>query len=404
MHRPRCFHRSLNRASISLSALLLVSVLLLPSCSDGNKSPSDAAAGRGAGAGRSGGGRGADAGGAVPVSTAKAVVRSVPIEVTTVGTAEAFSSLEVRPQVTGQLTTVDFAEGDEVRQGQLLFTIDPRPFQAALKQAEAARDRDAAQAANAEAIRLRNATLLKDGVMSQADYDASATTAAALKAVVAADNAVVDNAGLQLQYTRIVAPVAGRTGALLVHPGSLVRSGDAQPLVVINQIVPIRVTFAVPGQYLGDIRRGQARAPLPVTARVNNDPGPPSTGTLSFIDNTVDPATATIRLKATLPNSDRRLWPGDLAQTTLRLGVDPRAIVVPAPAVQNGQQGQYVYVVGEDMTVAMRPVTVSRTNGDDAVIAEGVKAGDEVVTDGQLRLTPGVRVSIKPPIGGGGTR
>jgi membrane fusion protein, multidrug efflux system len=310
----------------------------------------------------------------------------------------------VRPQISGQLTSVDFAEGDEVRQGQLLFTIDPRPFEATLKQAEAARDRDAAQAANAEAVRTRNASLLKDGILAQSEYDASVTTATALKAVVASDNAVVDNARLQLQYTKIVAPVAGRTGALIVHPGSLVRSGDAQPLVVINQIVPIRVTFAVPGQFLAAIRRSQVRGPLPVTARVSSDTGAPSTGVLSFIDNTVDPATATIKLKATLPNTDHRLWPGDLTQTTLRLGVDQRAIVVPVQAVQNGQQGQYVYVVGEDQTVALRPVKVARTNGDDAVIAEGVKPGDEVVTDGQLRLTPGVRVSIKPPIGGGGTR
>jgi multidrug efflux system membrane fusion protein len=396
------FRRQPHRASILLSALALVSVLLLPSCSGNGAASSDApAAGRGGG-GR--GGRGADAGGGVPVSTARAVERAVPIEVTTVGTVEAYSSLEVRPQITGQLTSVDFAEGDEVRQGQPLFTIDPRPFEATLKQAEAARDRDAAQAANADAVRIRNASLLKDGILAQSEYDASVTTATALKAVVASDNAVVDNARLQLQYTKIVAPVAGRTGALIVHPGSLVRSGDAQPLVVINQIVPIRVTFAVPGQFLVAIRRGQERGPLPVTARVSSDTGAPSTGVLSFIDNTVDQGTATIKLKATLPNKDHRLWPGDLTQTTLRLGVDQRAIVVPVEAVQNGQQGQYVYVVGEDQTVSMRPVRVARTNGGDAVIAEGVKAGDEVVTDGQLRLTPGVRVSIKPPIGGGGTR
>jgi multidrug efflux system membrane fusion protein len=390
------FRRQPHRASILLSALALVSVLLLPSCSGNGAASSDApAAGRGGG-GR--GGRGADAGGGVPVSTARAVERAVPIEVTTVGTVEAYSSLEVRPQITGQLTSVDFAEGDEVRQGQPLFTIDPRPFEATLKQAEAARDRDAAQAANADAVRIRNASLLKDGILAQSEYDASVTTATALKAVVASDNAVVDNARLQLQYTKIVAPVAGRTGALIVHPGSLVRSGDAQPLVVINQIVPIRVTFAVPGQFLVAIRRGQERGPLPVTARVSSDTGAPSTGVLSFIDNTVDQGTATIKLKATLPNKDHRLWPGDLTQTTLRLGVDQRAIVVPVEAVQNGQQGQYVYVVGEDQTVSMRPVRVARTNGGDAVIAEGVKAGDEVVTDGQLRLTPGVRVSIKPPI------
>jgi multidrug efflux system membrane fusion protein len=299
---------------------------------------------------------------------------------------------------------VDFAEGDEVRQGQELFTIDQRPFQAALQQAQATRDRDAANAANAEAVRARNASLVKDGILAQADYDTSAASAQALKSLVAADDAAIENAKLQLQYTKIVAPVSGRTGALVVHPGSLVRSSDAAPLVIINQISPIRVTFAVPGQYLADIRRGQTRAPLAVSARPNSDAGAPSTGTLTFIDNTVDTSTATIKLKATFPNTDRRLWPGDLTQTTLRLGVDAHAIVVPAAAVQNGQQGQYVYLAGEDRTVTLRPVKVARINGDDAVITEGVKPGDEVVTDGQLRLTPGVRVVIKPPVGGGGTR
>jgi multidrug efflux system membrane fusion protein len=293
------------------------------------------------------------------------------------------------------LLTVEFAEGADVLKGQLLFTIDPRPFDVALRQAEATRDKNAATYANAEALRARNENLLKNRLISQADYDASVANVAALKATNAADNAAVDNAKLQLQYTKITAPVSGRTGALLVNQGSLVRSADAAPLVVLKQLAPIRVAFAVPGQYLAQIRAGQARKALPVVARTAGDDARASNGEVSFIDNTVDPSTGTIRLKGTFANTDSRLWPGDLVQVTLQLAVDPRAVVVPATAVQNGQQGQYVYLVGKDSTVSMQPVTVSRTSGGEAVVASGVRAGDEVVTDGQLRLVPGARISVK---------
>ena len=319
----------------------------------------------------------------------------MPLEVSTVGTAEPFSTVEIRSQVTGQLLTVEFAEGADITKGQLLFTIDPRPFEVALRQAEAARDKNAATFANTEALRARNENLLKNRLISQADYDASVTNVAALKATMAADNAAVDNAKLQLQYTKIAAPVSGRAGALLVNQGSLVRTADTTPLVVIKQLAPIRIAFAVPGQYLGQIRTGQARRPLPVVARTSGDSANTSSGEVSFIDNTVDPSTGTIRLKGTFSNADQRLWPGDLVQVTLQLSVDPRAIVVPATAVQNGQQGQYVYLVGKDSTVSMQPVTISRTSGTDAVVESGVKAGDEVVTDGQLRLVPGSKISVK---------
>jgi len=401
MPRPAFRHRQASffvpAPSILLGLLALPPILLISACSGTTTSAADTPGG-----GRSGGpaGRGGDA--AVPVSTARVVERAVPLDVTTIGTAEAYSTVDVRSQVNGQLMTVEFAEGADVQQGQVLFTIDARPFEVAVQQAEATRDRDTAQAGNAEAIRARNAKLLKDGLMSQADYDLAATSAAALKAAVAADAAVVENARLQLQFTKIAAPVSGRTGALLVHQGSLVRSADTSPLVVINQVAPIRVTFAAPGQYLARIREGQARAALPVTARTTGDDGRTSTGVVSFIDNAADPATGTIKLKATFPNGDHRLWPGDIVQTTLQLAVDAHALVVPASAVQNGQQGQFVYVVGENRTVTLRPVTVARTRGDDAVVTEGLHAGEEVVTDGQLRLTPGARVSNKPPPGGRG--
>lgn len=319
----------------------------------------------------------------------------MPVEVTAIGTAEPYSTVEIRSQVTGQLLSVNFQEGADVQQGQLLFTIDPRPFEVALRQAEATREKDTATAANAEAVRARNEQLLRNRLISQADYDTSVANVAALKGTISADNAAVDNAKLQLQYTKITAPVSGRTGSLLVYQGSLVRNADTTAMVVIKQLAPIRVAFAVPGQYLGDIRAGQARQPLGVTAKTSGDNPSTSSGEVSFIDNTVDPMTGTIRLKGTFANTDHRLWPGDLVQVTLRLSVDPHAIVVPASAVQNGQQGQYVFLVGKDSTVSMQPVTVSRTAGNDAVLDSGIKAGDEVVTDGQLRLVPGARISVK---------
>ena len=221
----------------------------------------------------------------MPVSTARAAQKPVPLEVTTVGTAEPYSTVEIRSQVTGQLLTVEFAEGADVQKGQLLFTIDPRPFEVALRQAEATRDKDTATAANAEAVRARNESLLKNRLISQADYDTSVATVAALKASIAADSAAVDTAKLQLQYTKIASPVAGRTGALLVNQGSLVRNADTTPLVVLKQLAPIRIAFAVPGQFLTQIRAGQARRALGVIARTSGDDGTTSTGEVSFIDN-----------------------------------------------------------------------------------------------------------------------
>lgn len=363
-------------------------ILQLGSCSRGN----GVAEAQAQGGGR-GGGRGEAA--AVPVTTAHVVEKPVPVDVTTIGTGEALSTVEVRAQVSGPLTSVQFTEGQDVQQGQLLFTIDPRPFEVAVQQAEAAMAKDDAQAKNTEITRARNEDLFKRELLSRSDYDASVTAATGAAATVLADKAAIESAKLQLQYTKIVAPVSGRTGALLVHQGSLVRSTDTTPLVIINQISPIRVAFAVPGQYLATIRAGQAKAPLLAEARMPDSTAAPSTGSVSFIDNTIDTTTGTIKLKATFPNANHELWPGALVETRLRLSVDPHAITVPAGAVQNGQQGQYVFVVGSDRTVSMRPVTVARTSGDDAVVSSGLKAGEEVVTDGQLRLVPGSRISTK---------
>ena len=364
-------------------------ILQLGSCSRG----SSVAEAQGPGAGR-GGGRGEGAA-AVPVTTAHVVEKAVPVDVTTIGTGEALSTVEVRAQVAGPLTSVQFTEGQDVEKGQLLFTIDPRPFEVAVQQAEAALAKDQAQAKGTEQIRARNEDLFKRELLARSDYDASVTAATGAAAMVQVDSAALETAKLQLQYTKILAPVSGRTGALLVHQGSLVRSTDTTPLVVINQIAPIRVVFAVPGQYLSTIRANQAKSPLLAEASMPGSTTPVSGGTVSFIDNTIDTTTGTIKLKATFPNTNHQLWPGALVETRLRLSVDPHALVVPAGAVQNGQQGQYVFVVGSDRTVSMRPVTVARTSGDDAVVSAGLKAGEEVVTDGQLRLVPGSRITVK---------
>jgi len=380
-----------------LRTALLASVVVAAGCVNQAASGDSAAAG-----GRGGGRGGAGAAATVPVSTTHVTEKSLPVTVPTIGTAEASSTVEIRPQVSGQLIAVGLTEGDEVREGQLLFTIDPRPFEVALKQAQAALAKDSAQAENAQAILKRSDDLLKQRIISQADRDTQAASARALAETANADQAQVDAAKLNLQYTKIVAPISGRTGSLIVHPGSLVRTTDTAPLLVINQLTPIRVAFAMPAQYLDQVRAGQAKAPLRTEARAAGSSAAASVGDIFFIDNVIDPSTGTIKLKALFPNTDRRLWPGELVEVVLRLAVEPHAMVVPSAAVQNGQQGQFVFVVNADRSVVMRPVSVARTAGDDAVIASGLKIGEEIVTDGQLRLTPGAKISVKPPIGGRG--
>lgn len=318
----------------------------------------------------------------------------MPVSVNTIGTAEALSTVELRAQITGQLSEVGFAEGDEVRAGQLLFALDARPFEAAVQQAQAILAKDNAQAVNAQAQRVRSEDLMERGIIARNDYETAVATASALQATVEADKAAIETARLNLAYTRIVAPVSGRTGALMVHPGDLIRANDTTPMVVINQIAPIAVTFAVPGDLLDEVRRHQAAAPLTVSATPKGAQTA-AEGKVSFIDNQVDRQTGTIKVKGTFANADRRLWPGLFADVALRLKTDPRAVVAPAAAVQTGQQGQYVYVVKDDQTVELRPVTVARTNGDEAVIGSGLKGGETIVLDGQLRLTPGAKVTAK---------
>jgi multidrug efflux system membrane fusion protein len=323
------------------------------------------------------------------------------VRVRAVGTVEPSSTVEVRPQVSGELLTVGFAEGQDVKTGQVLFTIDPRPFEAAVRQAEATLARDTALAKNADAQRVRYADLAQKGLVSRAEYDAVIAASASLQATLASDAAQLETAKLQLQYTKITAPVSGRTGALLVHKGSLVRANDAAPLVVINEIAPVFVSFAVAARLLPDLRAEQAKAPIAVQAAAPEAPDNAADGDVTFIDNAVDPASDTIRLKARFDNRDRRLWPGVFVDVTLRMSVRPHAIVVPTRAVQPGQQGSFVYVVKEDQTVEARQVVTAWVDGAETVIDRGVQPGEVVVTDGHLRLVPGMKIVVKPENGAG---
>jgi multidrug efflux system membrane fusion protein len=346
--------------------------------------------------GGTGGAAAAAAPAVVVVTTAPVLEKPMAVEARAVGNVEPSSTVAVRSQVTGELLSVEFTEGQDVAAGQVLFRLNPRQFEVALQQAQASLARSRAQLEGTTAQMRRAEELLAQGLLSRSEFDRLSTELAVYQAAIAADQAQIDNATLQLQYTTIAAPVAGRTGALLVHRGSLVRANDASPLVVINQVAPAFVSFAVPARLLTGLRRDQSRGSLRVLAAPSGSAEAAVTGTLSFVDNAIDPATDTIRLKASFDNRDRRLWPGAFVDVTLRLSVEPKAIVVPNASVQASQRGQYVYVVKADDTVEMRTVELAWTAGDDVVVRAGLAPGETVVTDGQLRLTPGARVSIKP--------
>jgi len=341
-------------------------------------------------------GRGGGGAQAVPVNAAPVVKKAIPLTIRTIGTVEPSSTVSIRAQVTGELTTVNFTEGDDVREGQVLFQLDQRPLDAALAQAQANLARDTAQAGNAQAQAERAEELANRGIATREQVETAATTANALQATLAADRAAVENARVQLQYATITAPIAGRTGALQVHPGNLVRANDTTPLVVINQVTPINVSFAVPEAQLPTLKQYLMKGDVPADAASPEEASGPSKGHITFIDNAVDPTTGTIRVKGSFTNADRRLWPGQFVNVTVTLANDPRALVVPSVAVQGGQQGNYVFVVKRDQTVEVRQVVVDRTSGDDTIVASGVTEGETVVTDGQLRLVAGSTVSIKP--------
>lgn len=331
---------------------------------------------------------------AVPVTVAKAVKKTVPIELSAIGTAEAYSTVSIKGQVNAVLKEVHFKQGDFVKKGDLLFSLDARPFQASLAQAQANLARDKAQADLTVVQAERYKKLYDEGISPKEQYDQMQANAAAQQGSVHADEAAVESAKLQLQYCDIYSPVDGRTGALQVYPGNLVKENDVPVLVVINQIAPLYEDFSVPEQYLSVIKKYMAGGRLRIEATPYGDTAP-ETGYLTFVDNTVDNTTGTIKLKGTFENTDHRLWPGQFSTVALRLSEQENATVVPTQAVQTGQTGDFVFVIKPDQTAESRPVKVARTLGTESVIAKGIEPGETVVIDGQLRLIPGIKVQIK---------
>jgi len=329
----------------------------------------------------------------VPVTVATAEQKTMPVAVRSFGTVEAYANVEVKAQVTGVLTEVHFTEGQPVKKGDLLLSIDPRQPQAALKAAQANLERDLAQLKNAEREAGRQTELLKKGFTSQDEYDKVTTSVETLRAAVGADRAAVENAALQLDYSSIRSPVDGRTGSLRVHRGNLVKANDVS-VVSVRQIDPIYVSFWISERYLPAIQEATATHDLDVAVTPSGEGSRTEHGILSFVDNTVDPESRKIHLRATLANKESRLWPGQYADVVLTIAQEPNSMVVPSQAVQVGQSGPFVYVVRPDKTVEARPVTVGRAVNNETVVT-GVQAGETVVTDGQLRLVPGARVQVK---------
>jgi multidrug efflux system membrane fusion protein len=332
---------------------------------------------------------------AVPVVAGAAEAQNVPIYVRGLGTVQAFQTVTVRTRVDGQITKVLFTEGQEVKAGDPLFQIDQRPFQAALEQAQATKTKDEAQLQGAQLDLERYQKLLPTGFQTRQQYDQQMATVGQLKGAIAADQAQIDAAQLNLQYTDIRSPIDGRTGARLVDLGNFVQASQTTALVSITQIKPIFVTFTVPQENLAEIRSNQARAPLEVEAYASDDKTLLSRGKLTLIDNQVDTTTGTIRLKATFDNDDERLWPGEFVSARLIVSTHQDAIVVPAQTVMNGPQGSYVYVIKPGDAVERRAVQIASTEGDRAVVEKGLAVGDRVVVEGQYRLTDGAKVNLR---------
>ncbi len=331
---------------------------------------------------------------AVPVTVAMVVQKTVPVEVRAIGNVEAYSAVSVKPQQAGEVERAFFKEGQDVKTGDLLFTLDSRPYQATLQQLEANLARDQAQLENARAQAERYARLFQEGIVSKEQYDSFRTGADALAATVRADQAAIEKAKVDLDYCSIRSPIDGRTGSLLIHPGNIVKANETI-LVLINQVTPIYVSFSVPEQNLREIKSRMAAGSLAVMAIIPDDEQRPVEGTLTFVDNAVDSTTGTIRLKATFTNAERRLWPGQFVNVVLKLTSRPNAVVVPSQAVQTGQAGQYVFVIKPNLTAESRPVVPGATVSGETVIEKGLQPGEKVVTDGQLRLAPGSKVEVK---------
>jgi membrane fusion protein, multidrug efflux system len=330
---------------------------------------------------------------AVPVVTATVEQKTVPIEISGFGIADDYATVALKTQVTGILNDVNFTEGQAVKKGDLLFKIDPRPFEVALKLAKANLAKDVVQLVNADKEAARQKELLNKGFASQNEYDNATTSAESLRATVDADKANVETAELQLEYCTIYSPIDGIIGKLSVDKGNLIKLNDTT-VVTIRQIVPIYVSFAFRQEYLPQIREYMSKGNLEVIAKGTAENSQEEHGVLSFVNNTVDPNTGTIFMQATFPNEKKNLWPGQYVKLSAILSNEPNAIVIPSAAVQTSQIGQFVYVVKSDDTVEMRNIT-TRFNVNNDSIVEGLTAGETVVTDGQLRLLPGAKVQIK---------
>ena len=329
-----------------------------------------------------------------PVVVSTVEQRDVPVQITAIGNVEAYQTVQIRSQVNGQIEKIYFSEGEDVRKGQLLYSLDKRPFQAALEQAQGNLKRDEAQAANAKLEAARYTDLEKQGVVSREQADLQRAQSNSNSAAVYADQAAVDGAKVQLQYTDIDAPIEARTGALMINVGNLVKANDTPFLVQLNQIAPIYVTFTVPEGRLAEVRQFVAKG-LKVLAYPKGQSSNPAEGLLTFIDNGVDPQTGTVKLKATFQNKDKHLWPGEFVNVVLNLSTVKNAIIVPTKAVQSGQQGDYVYVVTKDGAADPRQVTTVGTYQNLTLVKSGLNSGDTVIVDGQLRVAPNGKVTIQ---------
>jgi multidrug efflux system membrane fusion protein len=330
----------------------------------------------------------------VPVTVAKAERRSMPYAILASGTVEPIQTASVGSQVGGVVTRIAFREGDDVAAGQALLELDPRPFRATLAQTLGVLTRDRAQWQTAQLGADRAASLFRQNLLSQSDWDAARSTADALRGTVEADSAAATGARLNLEYATIRSPIAGKTGKLNVHVGDYVKAASSEPLVTVNQVRPIWVQFTVAEDDRPAVQRYQASNPR-VMVRPQGDDSLEVAGRLVFVDNAVDPANGTLILKAEFPNRDGRLWPGEYVEVRLVLAMQKDALVVPSPAVSNGQQGTYVYVMNADSSATVRPVTVERSDDVTAVISSGLAPGEIVVTDGQFRISPGARLVVR---------
>ena len=340
----------------------------------------------------------------VPVTVSPVMEKTIPVQIKAIGNVEAYATVSIKPRVGGELKQVSFQGGQDVKKGDLLFTIDPDPYDAALKQSQANLAKSVALLKKAEEDRTRYADLVQKEYISQEQYDQARTNVDALKAQIKADQAAVDNARLQVGYCTIRAPLSGRTGDLLADKGNMIKAqDDNKSLVVINQIQPIYISFAVPEQDLGEIKKYASAGQLKLKALVSKDGEHPEEGVLSFMDNTVDKATGTIKLKGTFANRERRLWPGQFVNVVLDLTAQSNALVVPSQALQTGLEGQYVFVVRPNLTAESRPVVIGRPFNGQTVIEKGLQAGDRVVTDGQFQLVSGTKVQIKSELESKGT-